>query len=72
MPNANEPKAPWVAVWLSPQAMVMPGSWVRPSSGTDDVDDALTPRSEIEEVDAEVTARISLDGLHHHLGLTRR
>ena len=32
MPKARAPKAPWVAVWLSPQTMVMPG-WVRPSSG---------------------------------------
>ena len=32
MPNASAPKAPWVAVWLSPQTMVMPG-WVSPSSG---------------------------------------
>ena len=32
MPNARAPKAPWVAVWLSPQTTVMPG-WVRPCSG---------------------------------------
>ena len=32
MPKAMVPKAPWVEVWESPQAMVMPG-WVRPSSG---------------------------------------
>ena len=32
MPKASAPKAPWVAVWLSPQTMVMPG-WVSPSSG---------------------------------------
>jgi hypothetical protein len=32
IPNAMAPTAPWVAVWLSPQAMVMPG-WVSPSSG---------------------------------------
>ena len=32
MPNASEPKAPWVEVWLSPQTMVMPG-WVKPCSG---------------------------------------
>ena len=32
MPNASAPNAPWVEVWLSPQAMVMPG-WVRPCSG---------------------------------------
>ena len=32
MPMAMDPKAPWVAVWESPQTIVMPG-WVMPSSG---------------------------------------
>ena len=32
MPSANAPKAPWVEVWLSPQAITVPGR-VRPSSG---------------------------------------
>ena len=32
MPKAKAPKAPWVAVWLSPQTIVMPG-WVSPNSG---------------------------------------
>ena len=32
MPKATAPNAPWVEVWLSPQAMVIPGC-VRPSSG---------------------------------------
>ena len=32
MPKASAPNAPWVAVWLSPQTIVMPGS-VRPCSG---------------------------------------
>ncbi len=32
MPKASAPNAPWVAVWLSPHTMVMPGC-VRPSSG---------------------------------------
>ena len=32
MPNAMAPTAPWVDVWLSPHAMVMPG-WLSPSSG---------------------------------------
>src|SRR4051812_16385451 len=32
MPNASAPNAPWVAVWESPQTIVMPG-WVMPSSG---------------------------------------
>ena len=32
MPKAKAPKAPWVAVWLSPQTITMPG-WVKPCSG---------------------------------------
>ena len=32
MPNASAPKAPCVAVWLSPQTVVQPGS-VKPCSG---------------------------------------
>ena len=32
MPKASAPKAPWVAVWLSPQTTVMPGC-VAPCSG---------------------------------------
>ncbi len=32
MPKARAPKAPWVAVWLSPQTMVVPGR-VSPCSG---------------------------------------
>ncbi len=32
MPKASAPNAPWVAVWESPQTIVMPG-WVTPSSG---------------------------------------
>ena len=32
MPKASAPKAPCVAVWLSPQTIVIPG-WVTPSSG---------------------------------------
>jgi len=32
MPKARAPKAPWVAVWLSPQTTVIPG-WVAPISG---------------------------------------
>ena len=32
MPKARAPNAPWVAVWLSPQTIVIPGS-VRPCSG---------------------------------------
>jgi hypothetical protein len=32
MPNATAPNAPCVDVWLSPQAIVIPG-WVNPSSG---------------------------------------
>ena len=32
IPNASAPNAPWVAVWLSPHTIVIPG-WVRPSCG---------------------------------------
>ncbi len=32
IPKASAPKAPWVAVWESPQTMVIPGC-VRPCSG---------------------------------------
>ena len=32
MPKASAPNAPWVAVWESPQTIVMPGC-VTPSSG---------------------------------------
>ena len=32
IPKAKEPKAPWVAVWLSPQTITVPG-WVNPCSG---------------------------------------
>src|SRR2546428_225784 len=32
MPKAMAPRAPWVEVWLSPQAMGIPG-WLRASSG---------------------------------------
>ena len=32
MPSATAPSAPWVDVWLSPQAIVIPGC-VSPSSG---------------------------------------
>ena len=32
MPKAIAPKAPWVEVWESPQAIVVPG-WVIPCSG---------------------------------------
>ena len=32
MPKASAPNAPWVAVWLSPHTMVVPGR-VKPCSG---------------------------------------
>ena len=32
MPKASAPMAPCVAVWLSPQTIVMPG-WLKPCSG---------------------------------------
>jgi hypothetical protein len=48
MPKAIAPNAPWVEVWESPQAMVVPG-WVMPCSGADHVDDALVARVGVEE-----------------------
>ena len=32
MPKASAPNAPWVAVWLSPHTIMVPGS-VKPCSG---------------------------------------
>ena len=53
MPKARVPKAPWVLVWLSPQAMVRPG-WVQAEFRADDVDHAL-PRIELVVIfDAEL------------------
>ena len=48
MPKAMAPTAPWVEVWLSPQAMVMPG-WREAQLGPDHVDDALLARRHVEE-----------------------
>ena len=55
MPKAKAPNAPWVAVWLSPQTIVMPGC-VSPSSGPDHVDDALVAVVQVVEPDAELPA----------------
>ena len=53
MPNAIAPNAPWVEVWLSPQAIVMPG-WVSPSSGPMTWTMPCCPLDEIEQPDAVV------------------
>ena len=62
-PNASAPSAPWVAVWLSPQTMTMPG-WLRPCSGTDDVDDSLPPVAQAEQGHAG-GRRVRVEILHH-------
>ena len=64
MPKARAPKAPWVAVWLSPQTIVMPG-WVTPELGPDDVDDALALGAQRVHGDAELLA-VALERLHLH------
>ena len=48
MPKASAPIAPCVAVWLSPQTIVMPG-WRQALLRPDDVDDAL-----VDAVDREI------------------
>ena len=67
MPKAMAPNAPCVLVWLSPQAIVMPG--LRQAQlRADDVHDALMAAGAIEETDAELAA-VALDRAHHRLGL---
>ena len=55
MPNASDPNAPWVEVWLSPQTIVIPGK-VMPEFRADDVDDALLGRIHIEQRNAKLAA----------------
>ena len=55
MPNAIAPNAPWVLVWESPQAIVVPG-WVMPLLGPHDVDDALLAGRAVEKGDPVVAA----------------
>ena len=60
MPKASAPKAPWVAVWLSPQTIVMPGlgdAQLR----ADHVDDALAVGAEAVQLQAELLA-VALQG----------
>ena len=66
IPKAMAPKAPWVEVWLSPQAIVMPG-WVRPSSGPITWTMPWSPLSGIEELDV-VVAAVALELAHHRFG----
>ncbi|MCK7524004.1 MAG: hypothetical protein MZV64_43450 [Ignavibacteriales bacterium] len=70
MPKATAPKAPCVEVWLSPQAIVMPGC-VRPSSGPMTWTMPWSSLAEAEERDAELAA-VALEGRHHLLGHARR
>ena len=64
IPCASAPNAPWVAVWLSPQTMVMPG-WVQPLLRADDVHDALADVVDAVVLDPEVGGvllqRVDLD-----------
>ena len=53
MPKASAPNAPCVAVWLSPQTIVMPGC-VQAQLRPDDVDDALLRIVEVVQPDAEL------------------
>ena len=66
MPIAMAPKAPCVDVWLSPHAIVSPGC-VRPSCGTDDVDDPLLVGVWRVEADPEVAA-VAFERDRHFLG----
>ena len=55
MPNASAPNAPWVAVWESPQTIVMPG--LREAQlGPDHMDDALVGVAPAVKRDAELAA----------------
>ena len=64
MPNASAPNAPCVAVWESPQTIVMPG-WVTPELRPDDVDDALALGAERVDGDPELRA-VGLQRLDLH------
>ena len=61
MPNASEPKAPWVAVCESPQTMVMPGS-VMPCSGPIT---CTMPERVIQVIQRNAEFRAVLDQLLH-------
>ena len=66
MPNATAPNAPCVEVWLSPQAIVIPGC-VRPSSGPMTWTMPWLVVAEVVERDAELAA-VALERRHHLLG----
>ena len=66
MPKATAPKAPCVEVWLSPQAIVMPG-WVSPSSGPITCTMPCWPLRRVEEPDA-VLGAVALERDQHLLG----
>ena len=70
MPNATAPNAPCVEVWLSPQAIVMPGC-VSPSSGPITWTMPCAPLGEVEQLDAELAA-VALERREHVLGHRRR
>ena len=70
MPNAIAPNAPCVDVWLSPQAIVMPGC-VSPSSGPMTCTMPCWPLVEVEQPDPKLAA-VALERrdhvLRHHVG----
>ena len=66
MPNAIAPNAPCVDVWLSPQAIVMPGC-VSPSSGPMTWTMPWLALVEVVERNAELAA-VLLERRHHFLG----
>ena len=68
MPKASAPKAPWVAVWLSPQTTVMPGC-VAPISGPKTWTTPCASRAQPVQLDAEVGG---VAGQLVHLGLGLR
>ena len=66
MPNATAPNAPCVEVWLSPQAIVMPGC-VRPSSGPMTCTMPCDAARQIEQPHARLAA-VALERRQHVLG----
>ena len=66
MPNATAPNAPWVDVWLSPHAIVMPGC-VSPSSGPMTWTMPCAPLDRSKQPDACLAA-VPLERRQHVLG----
>ena len=67
MPKARAPNAPWVAVWLSPHTMVVPGR-VKPCSGPMMWTMPFARVLEMEEIDPELLA-VADQGVDLELGV---